>query len=56
MSKPATDVFVTTQQADSLTRTDALEQEITDLCALVKLALRYQPERGARKVSRRAGA
>ena len=38
LSKPATDVFATTQQADSLTRTDALEQEITNLCAQINAA------------------
>ncbi|MCP4470790.1 MAG: hypothetical protein GY815_08915 [Gammaproteobacteria bacterium] len=35
MSKPAINVFPTTQQADSLTRADALEREITDLCAQI---------------------
>jgi len=38
MYKPATDVFVTTQQHDSLTRADALEREITDLCAQINAA------------------
>jgi hypothetical protein len=38
MCKPATDVFATTRQADSLTRADALEREITDLCAQINVA------------------
>jgi hypothetical protein len=38
MSKPATDVFATPKQADSLTRADALEREITDLCAQINAA------------------
>jgi hypothetical protein len=38
MCKPATDVFATAQQPDSLTRTDALEREITDLCAQINAA------------------
>ena len=38
MSQPATDVFTTTQQADSLTRADALETEITELCAQINAA------------------
>ncbi len=38
MSKPATNVFPTTQQADSLTHDDALEREITDLCAQINAA------------------
>ena len=38
MSKPLTDVFATPKQADSLTRADALEQEITDLCAQINAA------------------
>ena len=38
MCKPATDVLKTTQQADSLTRADALEREITDLCAQINAA------------------
>jgi len=38
MSKPATDVFATAQQPDSLTRADALEREITDLCAQINAA------------------
>jgi hypothetical protein len=33
MSQPATEVFATPQQSDSLTRADALEREITDLGA-----------------------
>ncbi len=38
MSKPSTDVFSTPKQADSLTRADALEREITDLCAQINAA------------------
>ena len=38
MCKPATDVFATSQQADSLTRADALEGEITNLCAQINAA------------------
>jgi hypothetical protein len=38
MCKPATDVYATAQQADSLTRADALEREITDLCAQINAA------------------
>jgi hypothetical protein len=38
MSKPPTDVFATPKQADSLTRADALEREITDLCAQINAA------------------
>ena len=38
MCKPATNVFATTRQADSLTRADALEREITDLCAQINAA------------------
>jgi hypothetical protein len=38
MSKPATDVFATAQQPNSLTRADALEREITDLCAQINAA------------------
>jgi hypothetical protein len=38
MCKPATDVFMTAQQPDSLTRADALEREITDLCAQINAA------------------
>jgi hypothetical protein len=38
MCKPATDVYVTTQQHESLTRADALEREITDLCAQINAA------------------
>jgi hypothetical protein len=38
MCKPITDVFATTQQAGSLTRADALEREITDLCAQINAA------------------
>ncbi len=38
MSKPATGVFATARQADSLTRADALEREITDLCAQINAA------------------
>ena len=38
MCKPATDVFAPPQQADSLTRADALEREITDLCAQINAA------------------
>ena len=38
MSTPATDVFATVQQPDSLTRADALELEITDLCAQINAA------------------
>ena len=35
MSNPATDVFTSPKQADSLIRADALEREITDLCARI---------------------
>ena len=35
MCKLATEIFATPLQADSLTRDDALEREITDLCALI---------------------
>ena len=38
MCKPATDVFATPKQADSLSRADALEREITDLCAQINAA------------------
>jgi hypothetical protein len=38
MCKPATDVFATAQQPDSLTRANTLEQEITDLCAQINAA------------------
>ena len=38
MNMPATNVFATTQQADSLTRADELEREITDLCAQINAA------------------
>jgi hypothetical protein len=38
MSKPPTDVFATPKQADSLTRADALEREITNLCAQINAA------------------
>jgi hypothetical protein len=38
MCKPASDVFATPKQADSLTRADALEREITDLCAQINAA------------------
>ena len=38
MCKPATDVFATPKQADSLFRADALEREITDLCAQINAA------------------
>ncbi|MCP4471923.1 MAG: DUF222 domain-containing protein [Gammaproteobacteria bacterium] len=38
MNKPATDVFAIPQQSDSLTRADALEREITDLCAQINAA------------------
>jgi hypothetical protein len=38
MSKPSTDVFATPKQADSLTRADALEREITDLHAQINAA------------------
>ena len=38
MSKPATEVFATARQADSLTRADALEREITDMCAQINAA------------------
>ena len=38
MCKPATDVYATAQQPDSLTRADALEREITDLCAQINAA------------------
>jgi hypothetical protein len=38
MSKPATDVFTNPKQADSLTRAEALEREITDLCAQINAA------------------
>jgi len=38
MSKPATDAFANPKQADSLTHADALEREITDLCAQINAA------------------
>ena len=38
MSKPTTAVFSSPLQADSLTRADALEREITDLCAQINAA------------------
>lgn len=38
MCKPASNVLVTTRQSDSLTRADALEQEITNLCAKINAA------------------
>jgi hypothetical protein len=38
MSQPATEVFSTPKQADSLSRADALEREITDLCAQINAA------------------
>ena len=38
MSEPATDVFSTPKQVDSLTRADALEREIMDLCAQINAA------------------
>ena len=38
MSNPATDVFTSPKQADSLIRADALEREITDLCAQINAA------------------
>jgi len=38
MNKSDTNVFVTTRQSDSLTRADALEREITDLCAQINAA------------------
>jgi len=38
MFEPSSDVYVTTKQADSLTRADALEREITDLCAQINAA------------------
>jgi hypothetical protein len=38
MSKPDTNVFATTPQADSLTHADALDREITDLCAQINAA------------------
>jgi len=38
MSQPATGVFSNPLQADSLTRADALEREITDLCAQINAA------------------
>jgi len=38
MCKPASDVFATVRQADSLTRADALDREITDLCAQINAA------------------
>ena len=38
MCKPSSDVFATPKQADSLIRADALEQEITDLCAQINAA------------------
>ena len=38
MCKPATDVFATPKQVDSLSRADALEREITDLCAQINAA------------------
>jgi hypothetical protein len=38
MSKPHTDIFMTPKQADSLAHADALEREITDLCAQINAA------------------
>jgi len=38
MYDPANDVIPTAQQPDSLTRADALEREIIDLCALINAA------------------
>ncbi len=38
MSQPATHVFSNPLQADSLIRADALEREITDLCAQINAA------------------
>jgi hypothetical protein len=38
MCKSTTDVFAPAQQTDSLTRADALEREITDLCAQINAA------------------
>ena len=38
MSQPTADVFSSPLQADSLTRADALEREITDLCAQINAA------------------
>ena len=38
MNQPATRVLVDVQQSDSLTRADALEREITDLCAQINAA------------------
>ena len=38
MCKPATHVSATTQHPDSLARADALEREITDLCAQINAA------------------
>ena len=38
MSHPASDVFSSPLQADSLLRADALEREITDLCAQINAA------------------
>ena len=38
MSQLDSNVFSTTRQADSLTRADALEREITDLCAQINAA------------------
>jgi hypothetical protein len=38
MSKPASDVFATIKKSESLTRADALEQEIADLCAQINAA------------------
>jgi hypothetical protein len=38
MCKPDTDVIATARQADSLTHADALEREITDLCAQINAA------------------
>jgi len=38
MSQPATAFFANPKQADSLTRADALEREITDLCAQINAA------------------
>ena len=38
MRQPANDVFTTPRQAESLTRADALEREITDLCAQINAA------------------
>ncbi|MCP4766854.1 MAG: hypothetical protein GY875_11350 [Gammaproteobacteria bacterium] len=38
MNKPSSEVYSSPKQADSLIRADALEREITDLCAQINAA------------------